>query len=70
MASKRLTVAQRREIFQALVDTQDEMPLKVRESYKIVTDKFSITDSQLRQIENEGIDKQWPPLNEPVPSVA
>lgn len=70
MAGKRLTVAQRREIFQDLVDTQDALPLNVRESYRIVTEKHSITEYQLRQIENEGIEKEWPPLNEPAQTVA
>ncbi len=70
MPSKRLTVQQRREIFQNLVDTQDSLPLNVRKSYEIVTERYSITESQLRQIENEGLEKQWPPLNEPPKTVA
>ena len=75
MAGKRLTVQQRRDIFEDLVNTQDEMPLNVRKSYQIVTEKYSITEYQLRQIENEGLEKQWPPLDEeavrePMPSVA
>ncbi len=76
MAGKRLTVQQRREIFEDLVFTQDELPLNVRKSYEIVTEKYAITEYQLRQIENEGLEKQWPPLdeepkgNEAIPSVA
>ena len=35
-------------------------------SRKHVIDQFAITDVQLRQIEEEGLDKEWPPLNEEV----
>jgi hypothetical protein len=63
MASKRLTIPQRKEIFQALVATQD-MVHNVRKSYEVVTEKFEITESQLKQIEDEGLDKEWPPLCE------
>jgi hypothetical protein len=68
MGAKRLTIQQRREIFHALVSTQDQLPLNVRKSYELVMVQFDITDDQLRQIEDEGIDKEWPPLNEPVES--
>jgi hypothetical protein len=61
--SKRLTVAQRREIFHTLVATQDEVP-SVRRSYELVAKQFAITENQLRQIEDEGIERQWPPLEE------
>src|SRR5262249_53659212 len=68
MASKRLSIQQRREIFQDLVEIQDSLiPVNVRKSYEIVTEKYEITEAQLRQIENEGIEKQWPPLNEVLP---
>lgn len=64
MASKRLPVEKRKEIFHTLVSTQDEVR-NVRESYELVTDKFEISETLLRQIEDEGLDKEWPPLNEP-----
>jgi hypothetical protein len=63
MASKRLTIPQRKEIFQDLVSTQDSVH-NVRKSYEIVTGKFEITESQLKQIEEEGLEKEWPPLCE------
>ncbi len=63
MASKRLTIPQRKEIFQALVATQDAVH-NVRKSYEVVTERFDITASQLKQIEDEGLDKEWPPLCE------
>jgi hypothetical protein len=65
MRPKRLTLEQRREIFHALVLTQDVVP-NVPRSRQIVTEKFAITEAQLRQIEEEGLDKEWPPLSEAV----
>ena len=61
--SKRLTVAERREIFQDLVTTQDRVH-DVPQSRLIVTKKFSITEAQLKKIEDEGISRQWPPLDD------
>jgi hypothetical protein len=68
MRAKRLTLQQRQEIFKDLVMTQDVVT-NVRKSYQIVTEKFEITDAQLRQIEDEGLDKEWPPLSEAVQEV-
>jgi hypothetical protein len=63
MASKRLTIPQRKEIFQDLVATQDAGQ-NVRKSYEAITEKYEITENQLRQIEDEGVEKEWPPLCE------
>ncbi len=65
MRAKRLTAQQKQEIFHALVTTQD-LVNNVRKSYEIVTDKFQISDEQLKQIEDEGLEKEWPPLSEAV----
>jgi hypothetical protein len=65
MRTKRLTTQQRQEIFHTLVTTQDMVP-NVRKSYELVTGKYEISDTQLREIEDEGLDKQWPPLAETV----
>lgn len=65
MRAKRLTVQQRRQIFRDLVDTQDEGSMSVRESEQHVMEKFSISETQLESIIDEGTDKDWPPLNEP-----
>jgi hypothetical protein len=65
MRAKRLTLQQRREIFMDLVMTQDVVP-NVPRSRQIVTEKFDITEAQLRQIEEEGLEKEWPPLSEAV----
>lgn len=66
MRAKRLTTQQRQEIFHALVSTQDLGLMTVAQSLQHVMKQFDITDTQLRQIEEEGIDKEWPPLNEAV----
>jgi hypothetical protein len=64
MSAKRLTMEQRKEIFHELVATQDAEH-NVRKSYDVITERYAITPAQLRQIEDEGVDKEWPPLNEP-----
>ncbi len=69
MRAKRLTLQQRREIFHVLVTTQDLGLLTVPQSRQQVTKQFDITEAQLRQIEEEGLDKEWPPLNEAVQKV-
>jgi hypothetical protein len=69
MRAKRLTLVQRREIFHALVTTQDMGLMTVAESRQHVTKQFEISDAQLRQIEDEGLEKEWPPLNEAVQKV-
>jgi hypothetical protein len=61
--SKRLSVDRRKEIFHALVTTQDVIP-NVPRSRQIVTKKFGITEVQLKEIEDEGLEQQWPPLEE------
>jgi len=68
--AKRLTTQQRQEIFRALVATQDEGVMTVPESLQHVMKQFDITETQMRQIQDEGIDKEWPPLNEAVQTVS
>lgn len=69
MRTKRLTLQQRREIFHALVAVQDQGLMTVPQSRQEVSKQFEITDGQLRQIEEEGLEKEWPPLNEAVQEV-
>jgi hypothetical protein len=66
MRSKRLTVQQKKEIFMHLVSTQDSGELSVSQSRQAVIKDHGITDAQLRQIEEEGLEKEWPPLDEAV----
>ena len=61
MASKTLTVKQRKSIFHALVETQDK-GVAVIESKKKVAAEYHITREQLDLIEKEGVEKDWPPL--------
>ena len=51
----------RKEIFLALVDAQDH-EMDVAQSRRLVVERFGINESQVRQIEREGMDRQWPPL--------
>ncbi len=69
MTAKRLTVQQRKEIFEALVKTQDLGVMTVPQSREHVSKQFEITDAQVRQIEEEGLEKEWPPLNQAVETV-
>ena len=52
---------QRMQIFKALVEAQDQH-LNVRQSRKNIADQFGITEKLIKQIEDEGIDHEWPPL--------
>jgi hypothetical protein len=53
----------RKEIFSALVEAQDqEMP--VAESKRAIARRFGISDEVLRAIEREGLDNDWPPLED------
>ena len=65
--SKRITVTERRAIFQALVRAQDKGD-SVSESRQHVSHRFHVTEYTLRKIEDEGIARQWPPLDEEVVS--
>ena len=68
MAAKRFSLQERKEIFRELVLAQD-LGAGVRQSYQIITERYEINDAQLRQIEDEGLDKEWPPLSEAVTTV-
>jgi hypothetical protein len=56
----------RREIFLALVDAQDHC-LSVAQSRKAISDHYGITEIRLRNIEEEGLEQQWPPLRDASP---
>jgi hypothetical protein len=53
--------ARRMEIFQALVETQDQ-EVGVAKSRQLVADRFGVSETQVKQIEQEGLDREWPPL--------
>ncbi len=61
MAQQELSEERRKEIFLALVTAQDGQ-ISVAQSRVAIGGQFSLSESQVRQIEREGLDKQWPPL--------
>jgi DNA-directed RNA polymerase sigma subunit (sigma70/sigma32) len=56
-----LSEDQRKEIFLALVDAQDH-EMDVAQSRKLLVQRFGVNESQVRQIEREGLDRLRPPL--------
>jgi hypothetical protein len=56
-----LPESRRKEIFQALVEAQDRQ-VSVAQSRRLVSRQFGVSESQVRDIEQEGLDGQWPPL--------
>lgn len=66
MQVKRLTVKQKKEIFKALVELQDLHQVTVIESLKKVAEQFGISEKELRKIQEEGIEREWPPLEQAV----
>ncbi len=61
MADKTLSLAERMEVFLALVEAGDR-GLTVPQSRKTVAERFGISEEQVRRIEREGLDGNWPPL--------
>jgi hypothetical protein len=53
--------SRRKEIFRALVDAQDHQ-ISVLQSRAIIAKRFGVDTRQLKRIEQEGIDNDWPPL--------
>jgi hypothetical protein len=51
----------RKEVFAALVEAQDQA-MSVAQSRKLVAERFQLSEADVRQIEREGMDQQWPPL--------
>jgi hypothetical protein len=58
---KSIPIEQRREVFLALVQAQDNR-LTVPESRRVTAERFSLSEDQVRRIEQEGLDGEWPPL--------
>jgi hypothetical protein len=61
MADRKLSQEQRMEVFKALVEAQDG-EVGVARSRKEVAQRFGLSDRQLKQVEQEGVDGDWPPL--------
>lgn len=56
-----ITVDRRRAAFRALVEDQDA-GVSVAASRTDVARRFALTEDEVRAIEQEGIEAQWPPL--------
>ena len=60
--------ARRKEIFLALVEAQDRLVVSqdqgvgVARSRRLVAERFSVPETLVRAIEEEGLDQEWPPL--------
>ncbi len=60
-ATEGLSETKRKEIFLALVEAQDQ-EMSVSKSRQLIIERFGLTDAQIKDIEREGLDNQWPPL--------
>ncbi len=69
MAARRVNEKTRQEIFRKLVVTQDMGIMSVADSRSTICKEFDISDELLRQIEEEGLEAEWPPLNEAIEHV-
>jgi len=56
-----LTEDRRKEIFFALVDAQDH-EVDVADSRRLMVQRFGVSESQVREIERQGMENEWPPL--------
>lgn len=59
VASKKLPVQKRKEVFLALVAAQDTHTMSVADTQRQIQLDFAITPSQLEEIINEGVEKEW-----------
>jgi hypothetical protein len=60
-ADRPLSQAERMGVFLALVEAQDR-EMTVAGSRQAVAERFGISEQQVRRIEREGLDGNWPPL--------
>jgi hypothetical protein len=60
-ADRPLSQAERKEVFLALVEAQDR-EMTVAGSRQAVAERFGLSEQQVRRIEQEGLDGNWPPL--------
>jgi hypothetical protein len=58
---EQLSEDRRKEIFLALVDAQDH-EMSVAQSRNLMAQRFGVNENQVRLIEREGMELQWPPL--------
>jgi hypothetical protein len=60
-ADKSLSLEQRMAVFLALVEAQDGR-MTVPQSRKATAERFGLSEQQVRRIEQERLDGEWPPL--------
>jgi hypothetical protein len=60
-AGNRIPVGRRREAFRALVESQDRGS-SIPDSRREVGERYDLTEVEVRAVEREGIDHDWPPL--------
>jgi hypothetical protein len=58
-----LSQDERMKVFLALVEAQDS-DMTALQSREVVAKRFGLTERQVRHIEREGLDGNWPPLGE------
>lgn len=56
-----LSESRRKEIFLALVEAQDHAVGVIR-SRRLIAEQFGLSEGHVKQIEQEGLDGEWPPL--------
>jgi hypothetical protein len=56
-----IPVEQRQVIFRAIVEAQDA-GMSVAASRKDAAERFSVSEEKIKEIEQEGLANQWPPL--------
>jgi hypothetical protein len=61
--TEELSEERRKAIFLALADAQDLQELGVAQSRRLIARRFGISEARLRQIEREGRERLWPPLD-------
>ena len=61
---KSLSVSEKKEIFLALVKAQDLKKMTVPATRKAVAEEFGISEKHVKDIEEEGLDAEWPPLGD------
>jgi hypothetical protein len=61
LGDKSLSLEQRMEVFLALVQAQDGN-MSVRQSRTATAERFGLSEQQVRKVEQEGLDGEWPPL--------
>jgi hypothetical protein len=59
MSVKKLPVQKRKDIFLALVAAQDTGTMTVGDTKRRIQMDFAITESQLEDIIEEGVEKEW-----------